>query len=412
MRLEQNLVKTSVKTIEAPAIIPGKTTLRVLGTRVTLIEPLRKAAEEDLNINLEFILKDGTDAQSMAALNPKSFDIYDQWFHDIDMIWPTSSLQAIDVNRIHSWDKLRRLPHLSQETFGQFLPEISLGSIPLNRLYVQYNGELGKRDSEAISLLPTVHNADCFAVVNARSDISIDSWASLMTEQSGISIGLQYDASIGALDAIMSFKSQNLLDCQDIGNLSLSEIDEFYQIMRSIIQRYRKKPKIFFWKEGHAILTKAQQGVELYTSMFWSLFVELKAAGCNIQTVTPKEGYRGWYGGIGISKHLSGRELDIAYEYLNWWHSGYAGALMVRNGAYMGDIATTKKFLSNDEFSFWYEGKSAKKEILNAYGHPIFHKGEKREGGAYLDRLSRIVVWNTVMDEHNYLVRNWNRLQS
>ncbi|MFV0431096.1 MAG: ABC transporter [Alphaproteobacteria bacterium] len=397
---------------KAPTILSKKITLRVLGTKVTLIEPLRKAAEKDLGIHLEFILKDGTDAQAMAALEPNGFDIYDQWFHDIDMIWPTSSLQAVDINRIKSWNALRAMPHLSQEKFGQCLAETSLGSTPLNRLYVQYNGELSKKASETISLVPTVHNADSFAIINGRNLDGINSWASLMSNKSGVTLGLQSDASIGALDAIMSFKSQGIFDCVDVGNLSLSEIDEFTQIMRSIILRHRKKRKIHFWREGKMVLNMAKQGVELYSSMWWSLFLELKAAGCKITAITPKEGYRGWYGGIGLARHLSGKKLDAAYDYINWWHSGYAGSLMVRNGAYMGDVDTTKKYLSDAEFAFWYEGKEATETILNAYGNSIFSVGEKREGGAYLDRMSRIAVWNTVMDEHNYLVRNWSRLQS
>jgi len=30
-----------------------------------------------------------------------------------------------------------------------------------------------------------------------------------------------------------------------------------------------------------------------------------------------KEGYRGWGGGVGLSKNLEGIQLDAAYEYLN-----------------------------------------------------------------------------------------------
>jgi hypothetical protein len=30
-----------------------------------------------------------------------------------------------------------------------------------------------------------------------------------------------------------------------------------------------------------------------------------------------------------------------------------------------------------------------------------------RDGGSYEQRMSHIAVWNSVMDEHNYLVRRW-----
>ncbi len=38
----------------------------------------------------------------------------------------------------------------------------------------------------------------------------------------------------------------------------------------------------------------------------------------------------------------------------------------------------------------------------------FYEVGESRGGGACADRISRIVVWDTVMDEHNYLVRRWD----
>jgi len=32
-----------------------------------------------------------------------------------------------------------------------------------------------------------------------------------------------------------------------------------------------------------------------------------------------------------------------------------------------------------------------------------------RSGGSYWQRASSIAVWNTTMDEHNYLVRRWTQ---
>ncbi|MCD1587113.1 hypothetical protein K7H09_13940 [Halomonas sp. IOP_14] len=42
----------------------------------------------------------------------------------------------------------------------------------------------------------------------------------------------------------------------------------------------------------------------------------------------------------------------------------------------------------------------------------MIHRGEIRDGGDYQTRMSRIAVWNIVMDEHNYLVRRWNDFMS
>src|SRR5207237_9414037 len=51
-----------------------------------------------------------------------------------------------------------------------------------------------------------------------------------------------------------------------------------------------------------------------------------------------KEGYRGWCNGMGLMKHLSGKKLDAAYEYLNWYLSGWQGGFVARYGYYSPEI--------------------------------------------------------------------------
>ena len=96
--------------VSAPAVKRRRPALRVLGTSVTQLPAIKAAAEEDLGLELELITLDGTEAQRRGALHPESFDVYDQWFHDIDLIWPTGSIQYIDINRIHRWDEINALP--------------------------------------------------------------------------------------------------------------------------------------------------------------------------------------------------------------------------------------------------------------------------------------------------------------
>nr|WP_199194211.1 hypothetical protein [Pleurocapsa sp. CCALA 161] len=45
--------------------------------------------------------------------------------------------------------------------------------------------------------------------------------------------------------------------------------------------------------------------------------IAVKARGLPCIYAPLKEGDRGWGGGLGLSKNLSGIELDAAYEYLN-----------------------------------------------------------------------------------------------
>lgn len=65
--------------------------------------------------------------------------------------------------------------------------------------------------------------------------------------------------------------------------------------------------------------------------------------------------------------------------------------------------------LSAAKWDFWYGSQPVAKSLPGPDGTSgLIHRGEIRDGGGYQTRMSRIAMWNTVMDEHNYLVRRWN----
>ena len=68
-------------------------TLRVLGTSVTLLETLRVRAEKELGIRLVYQVHDVEQAQRIAVMQPDSYDLYDQWFHNVDFVWPARAIQ-------------------------------------------------------------------------------------------------------------------------------------------------------------------------------------------------------------------------------------------------------------------------------------------------------------------------------
>ena len=86
--------------VAAPLVKDSTHRLAVLGTSVTQNPVLKAYAEKDMGITLDMVTLGGGSAQQRAALSPESYDVYDQWFHDIDLSWPTGSIQPIDINRI------------------------------------------------------------------------------------------------------------------------------------------------------------------------------------------------------------------------------------------------------------------------------------------------------------------------
>ena len=147
-------------------------------------------------------------------------------------------------------------------------------------------------------------------------------------------------------------------------------------------------------------------------SLWWSGVIKLRALGASVTMVTPEEGYRGWFGGLALSARLDEWSTDAAYDYLNWWLDGKPGAIMARAGAYISNPDTVRQWLTEEEWAFWYGGKPAAVPIKNPSGQTIYEQGSIREGGSYDQRMARVAVWDTVMDEHNYLVRRWENALS
>ena len=79
-----------------------------------------------------------------------------------------------------------------------------------------------------------------------------------------------------------------------------------------------------------------------------------------------------------MSRHLRGAELDMAYEYMNWWLSGFAGAVMARQGYYMSAPERTKAVLAPEEWAYWYEGAPATRDLLGPSGSVVVKAGARR----------------------------------
>ena len=66
------------------------------------------------------------------------------------------------------------------------------------------------------------------------------------------------------------------------------------------------------------------------------------------------------------------------------------------------------RFMTEDEWGFWFEGKEAKGDIANPFGQVMEKAGAVRDGGSFYDRMGAVACWNAVMDENQYMVRKWN----
>jgi putative spermidine/putrescine transport system substrate-binding protein len=125
-----------------------------------------------------------------------------------------------------------------------------------------------------------------------------------------------------------------------------------------------------------------------------------------------KEGYRGWGNGLALLSHLEGLKRDAAYEYLNWYNSGWVGGFIAKQGYYSSNPKTAMENLSENERGFFYEGKAATADITSPTGEKTNSAGDVRDGGSYEERFSKVAVWNNLMDEAEFLYGKWNEFNA
>ncbi len=133
----------STSSLGFPSIIKAynsKPTIRIVGTHVILQEQLRKKAQRDLGINIEFY--PGGDAQVLlkASTDPSSFDLYEQWSNSLKILWQANAIQGIEIAKFAYWSEINQLTKTGRISDKA---RLGLGDVPHNLLYAQKDGTLG-----------------------------------------------------------------------------------------------------------------------------------------------------------------------------------------------------------------------------------------------------------------------------
>ena len=391
---------------QAPYVFAKNTyTLRVLGTHVTLQEELRQQAMKDLGINIVFEPKGSAAVLQKASISPQSFDLYEQWSNSINVLWQSGSIQSIDTSRINNWNEINGLSKTGRLTADA---KIGAGDAPHKILYVQDDEEIGTTPSERVSYLPYVHNVDSFGyntqVIPEGIAYETESWGWLLDEKYAGKVGIVNAPTIGLFDLALAAQAKGLVSFRDIGAITKAELDQLFNVL------------IKMKKEGHfsGFWTSVPESVNFMASkrvviesMFSPAVSALNGQGVPVRYAAPKEGYRAWHGVMCLSSTTQGKAKDAAYEYMNWWLSGWPGAFIARQGYYISNPQRSKAFLSQSEWDYWYDGKPATTELKGTDGKISVKAGEMRTGGSYQQRFSNVAVWNTVMPTYDYSLQKW-----
>ena len=114
-----------------------------------------------------------------------------------------------------------------------------------------------------------------------------------------------------------------------------------------------------------------------------------------------------------LMAHLEGIKLDAAYEYLNWYNSGWVGGFIAKQGYYSANAETAKAAPDRERARLLLRGQG---------GDRRHHQPDRREdqlGRRHARRrllrgalLARSAVWNNLMDEAEFLYAKWNEFNA
>lgn len=405
----RTMLKTGVAaaagTLAAPMVwAQSNIVLRQAGTGVSAFNEIAAKAKEDLGITMEMTALDSDSVTQRVATQPDSFDIADIEYWICKKVWPTGNLQAMDTSKIANYDKIA-----GTFTSGKLTPTstIAQGTAPSTVGFTTgANGkEFVQEESGWMTLIPTIYNADTLGIRPDLIDRPINNWSELLNPEFKGKASILDISSIGIMDMAMVVESMGEYKYPDKGNMTKEEID----LTMAIFTEAKKNGQFrAFWKSFDESVNLMASGEVVIQSMWSPAITAVKGQGIPCVYQPLEEGYRSWGGGMGLAASLEGAKLDAAYEYINWYLSGWVGGFLMRQGYYSAVPETSKLFMSDNEWGYWYEGKAATDTITSPTGDALAAAGDLRDGGSFLDRMGAVACWNSVMDENQYMVRKWN----
>ncbi len=408
MLSRRSLLKTTAAGVAAGAlastnfrIAEAADGLRSIGLGVSEINEIQGQATKDLGFPVSGQAMGYGEMFGKMLNQNDQYEIAEGYYNDMRVMAPAKVWQPLDTKKIKEWDKVTNLTKT-----GKLTPESSegQGDAPFRLMWCDADGNIVKGPSQHIIMCPAWHNADSLGYNPKATGRAIESWGELLNKDFKGRVALLNVPQIGVMDAALAIEALGLKKFGDKGNMTKAEIDFLIDYLIPL-----KKAGHFraFWENFGQSVNLMVNGEVALESMWSPAVAAIQAEGVPCVYAFPKEGMRGWHGGLAISAKVKGKQLDQAYEYINWWLAGWPAAFVARQVYYHSIPDNAKKYLEADEWDYWYMGKPAAKDLSDPFGTVIIKKGDVRSGGSYWTRYSKIAVWNSLMDENDYLVKRW-----
>src|SRR5882762_11754816 len=277
--------------------------LRYLGTAVNEGDDISKKCLEDTGIKIEYITATTEDVTKRVITQPNSFDVLDTEYFSLKKLVPSGNIFALDSKKIKQFDNITPVFTKGQLPNGKKIG--SQGTAPWKVLYLDgaNSKKFSTTQTEFVTLIPTVYNADTLGIRPDLITRPIGSWSELLNPEFKGKASILNIPSIGIMDAAMVCEAMGKIAYGDKGNMTKGEIDQTMAVMTDA-----KKAGQFraFWKSFDESVNLMASGEVVIQSMWSPAVTAVRAKGIPCFYAPLKEGYRAWAGGLGVAKHLTG----------------------------------------------------------------------------------------------------------
>lgn len=426
------------RAVSAPVLFDGK--IRVLGLGYDLRPAIRKRAEQDLGLKIVSTAESPSVIHRLVSQQPASFDVFSCFQQDIAEFWATGNLQSVEIGRVERWQDITPLYTLGKAQPRNTRCAYGQGEAAFRRLYVDPDSTGRWRSAPGVPAtvkrrlvewvdestgkpvgtepkfctgVPSTFNFDSFGyntrVLGKRAELS---WAELLNVRWRGRVGLNgFEPHVGLQDTANAVQAHGLMRFGDLGDPTRSEIDRLVKILLA----YRKRGQFFdIWPQGGDPVEWMQDGKVVLCTMYTDQIESLATLHVPVHQAVPREGHRAFAGLLAVSSAVKDKaRLDACYAFLNWWHSGFAGAVLLREGYYNAVQATSRRFMTAPgEYAYWTEGRSADNAYPDPYGNKSVEKGQIRDGGSFERRACRISSWNSTPRQEQYFLNRWKEFLS
>lgn len=383
-------------------------TLNHTGMSYSTLPDIAKQASQDLGFKVEMSVVDHPGLLNRLVQDPTSLDVADLEIWQSKVAVPQGALQGIEIARIKNWGDLT--PLYTEGTFAG--NEVSRqGDSPFEFIYrdAADSNNFASGKTDFVNFVPGVYNADTLGIRPDLVGREITTWADLISSDFKGKTAIQNIPTNGIMDAMMAFEAAGMLKYGDKGNPTQEELSA---TIAKLIELKKGGHFRALWNTFDESVNLMASGEVVIQSMWSPAVTAVQTQGIKCTYQPLKEGYRGWGNGLGLLAHLDGLKRDAAYEYLNWYNSGWVGGFIAKQGYYSSNPKTAMENLTENERGFFYEGKAATADITSPTGQKTNSAGDVRDGGSYEERFSKVAVWNNLMDEAEFLYAKWNEFNA